>query len=594
MHIGVHVTNVTLRGGIYKGDKDTHDYSKREFAYTPGTHEGGYGIITQGAHSVTIEAVTATHFIGDGLVISGHGSLISDIYEAELVSGEYDTQGKAIANKDKVRTSKAIRFDHKAFKTNRDFEISNIKNLPTTFDIYIFDKSKKLISKLPGKKNRETIQIPEGADYFHLVFQKASSKGSYLEVWNRVVSKNVVVKNSEFAHNRRQGITVAGADTVLIENNEIHHIKGTMPQSGIDLEGGYGENGQLNSRIVIKGNNFHNNESYDVILYDGKNAIVEDNRLGSRGKIGLAISPPFTGALVRNNHFDGSRILAYHDATFLNNRMNDSYTTFEGPNVTIDGLTMTDSTLTINSKQPFGVTASNVTITSINKSLPAGLSLWGKPIKLSNITISGESSLRTVAGGIEPGSIIDNLKVTDFNSTYGISLPAATYNNCEISGAAGAKTGSIGVAAASGGPYVFNNCKFKASSTAFDTIVADQVKLDLTIKNSSFELSGNTRAINVVAAKKFVFENNSINATGITSDKLEIVKLNDFWKRNEQHDILSAIIKGNTISSNLKAIGISTIYAGNGAPAYVIENNTIVNATLALKPNDQNLNNTVK
>ncbi|GKU78207.1 right-handed parallel beta-helix repeat-containing protein [Paenibacillus sp. L3-i20] len=593
LHVGANISNVTLRGGVYIGDKDTHDYSKKENQYTPGTHESGYGIMTQGSNGVTIENVKGTHFIGDGLIIGAHGTMISDLYHNNFVSGEFDANGKPVANKEKIRTTKQLRFDHKIFKTNREFEISNPINLPSTFDIYIFDKSKKLISKMIGKKTRETMQIPEGADYFHLVFKRADSKGSYIEFWNRILSSNIVVKDSEFAYNRRQGITVAGANGVLIENNELHHMKGTNPQAGIDVEGGMGENGYLNTKIVIKNNKFHNNALYDVILYDGNNTIVEGNHLASKGKIGVAISQPFTGALVRDNHFDGSRIFVYDDATFLNNRMNDAATMFEGPNVKIDGLTMTNSILSIISKQPFGVSTSNVTITNTSKEIQSGLTLWGKPVQLDNITISGEAALHSVSGRVAPGSIINNLKVINYNSKTGVLLPPATYNNCEFSGAEGSNSGSIAISSTEG-PYVFNNCKFKASSTALDSITAQHAKLNLSIKNSSFELLGNTRAVSVATAANFVFENNTIVANKITDDKLELVRINDYWKRNEPHDIFKVSIKGNTITSNLKAIGISTIYAGKNAPSYVVEDNTLVNAKLALKDNDTKKNNVEK
>jgi hypothetical protein len=72
-----------------------------------------------------------------------------------------------------------------------------------------------------------------------------------------------------------------------------------------------------------------------LILFDGQNAIVEWNYFGFRGVIGHAISEPFTGALIKNNKFDGTRIFAYHDATFQENEMIGSNTFFEGPNLKI-------------------------------------------------------------------------------------------------------------------------------------------------------------------------------------------------------------------------------------------------------------------
>jgi hypothetical protein len=118
--------------------------------------------------------------------------------------------------------------------------------------------------------------------------------------------------------------------------------------------------------------------------------------------------------------------------------------------------------------------------------------------------------------------------------------------------------------------------------------------LDITIKNSTFEVLGNTQAISIESAKNILLENNTITANKLTSEKTEIIILNDYWKRNEKHDILKAVIRGNTIKSNLAAIGISTVNAGVGAPSYTIENNILYGATLMLKKNDIAKNNVLK
>ncbi|MDQ6418529.1 right-handed parallel beta-helix repeat-containing protein [Paenibacillus sp. LHD-117] len=592
LNVGYGANNVTIRGGVIKGDKDSHDYSKRDSSHTAGTHEGGYGISVIGAEGVTIEGVTATHFTGDGLVLGAHGTMVHDLYENSFVSGGIDDKGKPIADAKRIRTVMPIKFDHAIFKERGEFEMSNPIKLNRSFDIYFYSSKNALISLKKGVKTRDILQLPDGASYAHLVFHQSGFKGAYIEQWNRALSTDVVVKNSEFGYNRRQGITVGGADFVLIQNNELHHMKGTMPQSGIDVEGGFGENGNRNSRIFIIGNKFHNNASYDVILYDGKDAVVEGNHMASKGAIGLAVSPPFLGALVKDNHFDATRIIAYHDVKFVNNRMNHSFTTLEGPNISIDGMEITDGLLGISAKQPNGVTATNVTIRSSDKRFGAGLSLFGKPVKLSNITIIGESNLRTVSGGAEPGSVIDNLKVIGYNSEFGLSLPPATYNNCVFEGAEGKRLGAAGISL--GGKYVFNGCTFKSSSTAAVSLLADHPKLDLTVKNSTFELLGDTTAISVQAAANVLLENNKITAGRLTKENVELVKLNDYWKRTEKHDILKAVIQGNSIQSNLPAIGISTAYAGTGAPSYTIKNNILEKAVLALKANDLTEGNELK
>ncbi|WP_419872319.1 right-handed parallel beta-helix repeat-containing protein [Candidatus Pristimantibacillus sp. PTI5] len=584
MYLGYGIHDVTLKGGTYMGDKETHNYSKKDHKYSAGTHEGGYGIISQGAKNVTIEGIKAVNFTGDGLLLGAHGTMAMDLYENHFISGTIDDKGKNVSNANKIRTKQPLTFTNAIFKTERIFELTNAIKLPKAFDIFFYKANGAFIKKLANVKVRDLIQIPEGATQFHLVFDQAAKKGAYVEFWNRAVTTNAVVKNSEFAYNRRQGITVGGADKVLIENNTLHHMKGTMPQAGIDLEGGFGENGDRNSSITIRNNKFYNNASYDVILYDGRDAIVEGNHFASKGVIGLAISEPFKGATVKNNHFDGTRIIAAHDASFIGNKMNDAYTTINGPNIKIDGMEFTDSIFAINSNVAFGVSVSNVTINNNNKS-ESGLALWGKPIHLKNVTIKGESKLRAISGGAAEGSIFDNLKVVGFNTDYGLSLPPGTYNKCVFEGAAGSgKFGSINLSLA--GKYVFDGCSFQSPETLQTLLLGDHPKLDLTVKNSTFKLLGNAQAISVQSAQNVLVENNQITAEKLTSDKTEIIRINDYWKRNEKHDVLKAVIRGNTIRTNIAAIGIATLYAGTGAPAYLIENNTLYTAKLLQKKND--------
>ncbi|MDE5413807.1 right-handed parallel beta-helix repeat-containing protein [Alkalihalobacterium chitinilyticum] len=132
--------------------------------------------------------------------------------------------------------------------------------------------------------------IQKKADYMQVVFPLTDVPDDiYLEYWMQGVSHNITVKNSEFAHNRRQGVTIGGAHDVLIANSAFHHMGGAAPELGIDLEAGY----NLNHNIHIKENHFYDNARYDLILYDGRNAIVENNHFASTRAIGLAISEPF-------------------------------------------------------------------------------------------------------------------------------------------------------------------------------------------------------------------------------------------------------------------------------------------------------------
>ncbi|WP_025699864.1 fibronectin type III domain-containing protein, partial [Paenibacillus forsythiae] len=588
MYVGYGANNVTLRGGTYLGDKLTHDYSQRE-PHNSGTHEGGYGIFIEGAANTTIDGVKAMNFTGDGLVLGGYGTMFKDLYAASFVPGGLDGSGQPRSDSTKIRTREGIYFTHPIFKTERTFEISNLINLPGGFTVYFYRADGSFITSQQATA-RQTLTIPGGAAYFHLVFNKASSTGAYLEAWNRTVSQNTVVKNSEFAFNRRQGITVGGADNALIMNNILHDMKGTAPQSGIDVEGGFGQNGSLNTNIYIRNNEFYNNAAYDVILYDGHDVTVEGNHLASKGAIGLAVSESFRNALAVNNHFDGSRIVAYHDATFLNNRLNDSYTYFAGPNIIIDGMEVTNGTLSVSARTTGGIKVSNVNI-NITKNVDAGFSLNGKGIEVSNVTITGKGALTSFKSSTTESSVFNNIKVLGFNSAYGMTLPPGTYTNSVFEAADGSRFGQTIVA---NGKYSFDNCTFTSNATGNTALIASHAKLDLRITNSRFIVKGDAPAITVETANKVVLENNTVTAMNLTRTATELIKINDYWKRNDPADILSATITGNTITSNIAAVGISTIYAGTGAPPYTVTNNTLTKAVLALKSNDVQSGNVLK
>ena len=112
---------------------------------------------------------------------------------------------------------------------------------------------------------------------------------------------DITIRNSEMDTNRRQGISIVGAQQVLIENNEIHHTNGTSPQFGIDIE-----SLSFDSRdIIIRGNHFHSNRGGDIVNTDGKNVLVEDNLLRQGGDNryidGPLVSWPRGDWTVRNN-----------------------------------------------------------------------------------------------------------------------------------------------------------------------------------------------------------------------------------------------------------------------------------------------------
>ncbi|MGE3670348.1 MAG: right-handed parallel beta-helix repeat-containing protein [Polyangiaceae bacterium] len=86
---------------------------------------------------------------------------------------------------------------------------------------------------------------------------------------------NVTIRNSEIHHNRRQGVSIVGGHNIVIEGNHIHHIQGTSPQFGIDIEGA----GRRDQDIHIASNVFDHNAGGDFVTSSGHNVWFEDNTL---------------------------------------------------------------------------------------------------------------------------------------------------------------------------------------------------------------------------------------------------------------------------------------------------------------------------
>jgi len=84
---------------------------------------------------------------------------------------------------------------------------------------------------------------------------------------------DVTFNNNNIHDNRRQGISIVGGTRIEIKNNEIHHINGTSPQFGVDIEGA----GRGDKDIIIKSNQFHHNKGGDIVNTSGKNVYILDN-----------------------------------------------------------------------------------------------------------------------------------------------------------------------------------------------------------------------------------------------------------------------------------------------------------------------------
>ncbi|MCL6458106.1 MAG: right-handed parallel beta-helix repeat-containing protein [Gorillibacterium sp.] len=578
LYIGEDVSHVTVRGGTYRGDREDHDYS------SGGTHEGGYGIVVMGGSQIVIEGVVASHFTGDGIYIAGMDHYIDTLYAADLEPGGIDSSGKAVPNSERIRSKNKIKtsLQKDIFSERQVFQLARpqVLSKDSLFDVFFYTASGKF---LKAENNREfaysNIPFPAMANYYRVVFRLKATKGVTVGLYAQVNAKDVVVRHSELAFNRRQGITVSGGERILIEHNTIHDTQGTAPESGIDLEGGY----LPNQSIQIKNNELYNNKAYDIILYDGKNATVEGNRIESKDAVGLASTRLFKGAQVSGNTFTNNIILVDRSLNFSNNTLIDVYAKFTGPNVTIKGLHMTDSTLTLEANTVNGITASNIRMIN-NQQRDHALIVNGSAVKLTDTTITGPTLLRSLTGSGAAGTVFSGLTITDYNGKYGLDLPQGTYRDAFFKTDG---TGEAGAMINQAGKYTFESCRFISAGTG---IVMTNPNSEVSVRDSKLEITApigyGKAAIYVQAAKKITLVNNDITAKQLKDTNVAMIKINEYGAYNKAYDVKAVLIQGNRISTNLLVKGISTIDAGIGAPAYKISENILVNAVLELREKD--------
>ncbi len=86
---------------------------------------------------------------------------------------------------------------------------------------------------------------------------------------------NVTIRDNDIHHNRRQGVSIVGGHNIVVEGNKIHHIEGTSPEFGIDIEGA----GRRDQDIHIYRNVFNHNAGGDFVTSSGHNVWFEENTL---------------------------------------------------------------------------------------------------------------------------------------------------------------------------------------------------------------------------------------------------------------------------------------------------------------------------
>lgn len=98
-----------------------------------------------------------------------------------------------------------------------------------------------------------------------LRLESSGGDGVYLGAGKVPYCKDVVIRDVVCHDNHRQGISVIGAENLLIENCVFSETGGTAPQAGIDFEPNHAKERLVN--CVVRNCRFENNKGAGVLLY---------------------------------------------------------------------------------------------------------------------------------------------------------------------------------------------------------------------------------------------------------------------------------------------------------------------------------------
>jgi len=160
-----------------------------------------------------------------------------------------------------------------------------IENATVTNGIIIGDTDKHIYNQENGKTY-------EGG-YGISIIDCKNIKLTNLEIYNMTgdginlygankgekLDDDVVIENCDIHDCRRQGITIGCGENITIQNNEIHNIRGTAPQSGIDIEGNF--QSEITDKVIINNNKIYDIEGEDALLLVGfiKNVEINSNEI---------------------------------------------------------------------------------------------------------------------------------------------------------------------------------------------------------------------------------------------------------------------------------------------------------------------------
>lgn len=275
-----------LKNGNIIGDKDTHLYDNTS------THEFGCGILFYGSKKSKLQNLNISNMTGDGCYMSGIISYYSkNIQQSDMIEGTIDNNTGEDTNGIGYRLTKFIELNSllNSDDINKGLSLNNKLILfpgnpwgygsagqfsKKEVTVLFYNESYTFISAIDSLII-QPINIPQGAYYIKYYFPNtdmSSMTDQLMMLRIGELSEECFVDGCDIGYCRRQGCTVAKSINSGIINSIIHDIKGTLPQSCIDIE-----DGEHATQSIIVENNIFKDSPVGVVCYDGSYHTINKN-----------------------------------------------------------------------------------------------------------------------------------------------------------------------------------------------------------------------------------------------------------------------------------------------------------------------------
>lgn len=577
-----------ITNGKIQGDKNSHNYS------SGGTHEGGYGIQVgsftpqpeegNNTRNIIIDNLEVFDCTGDAITInSTFGQIFptpTDFASSWEQGGINPNDGTLTTNNNKIRSSLKIPMNQPLISKYGYFGLygNGYGDLGTDiksefYDVIFYKSDNTFLSSKTQIQFFDEVPVPIDASYARIVLNQGNIPGKGKSSINiRVPSfpQYTYIERCNLHSCRRQGISICGTKNIYIKDNSIHHIKGTTPQAGIDIEDGY----DLNQNIYIEGNQFHDNHMYDVVVTNGKCIYVEGNKFTKTygGGPSLGINPGVDKALVNKNFFHNTKSILSGNITFLDNNVYATQVSILGSYnnrpIYISNNLFHNSKLVVDNPFPYLVKISSCrffndfdkvnTFTNFQWTLE----IKNEPQIITNCIFEGQDLLYNayIAPGAKSGWIIENSQFKSGATLFG------RYVNCQFTG----ETNILGVKGTTLDSVEMINCKIISNDRNNTLITVNNLKsfrmIDCYIEKQGGHFFRGQNAEDIVL---------SGNTIKITNDSLprSIIIFESTFKGKT-----ITVTNNNVSATYLNQVGIENLIVNN--PEIVIANNILKRASI--------------